>query len=195
MVAEDLPRQPVATERLHQQGPDGAAVLARARLQGDVVARMVVQDRQRVAAPAVVQAYPPLEVHLPQVVGLASLEALHASAPLSRSGAQKPVAPEDAAHRAGRRQRALEALVLEDLADLAASPYRMLATQPKHSALQSRAAARRAAAGPAAALAQTGLAILPIAAKPLVSVCPAYLVAAAQLRKAQIPTQTVRNEL
>ncbi len=192
MVAEDLPRQPVATERLHQQGPDGAAVLARARLQGDVVARMVVQDRQRVAAPAVVQAYPPLEVHLPQVVGLASLEALHASAPLSRSGAQKPVAPEDAAHRAGRRQRALEALVLEDLA---ASPYRMLATQPKHSALQSRAAARRAAAGPAAALAQTGLAILPIAAKPLVSVCPAYLVAAAQLRKAQIPTQTVRNEL
>src|SRR5215510_9202943 len=69
-------RQAIAAKRQLQASLHGAALLVGTRLQTQVIARMIVQHCQRMAAASIGKRYPTLEVHLPKQVRRRLLEAL-----------------------------------------------------------------------------------------------------------------------
>src|SRR5262249_37635039 len=84
------------------------------------IARVIVDDRQRMAAsPAGGKV--PLEIHLPQLVGLFTLEALVRPRMFARPLLELPMPPQNLGNRARRRYHQL-ASPGQNVGDLAAAP-------------------------------------------------------------------------
>src|SRR6202522_847889 len=120
--------QAITLERLGQTILDRLRLLVRAGGDAQGVARMVVQHRQRMAAPSGSHRNVPLEVHLPEPVGTRMLEP-NESRMLGRlGGVEAAVAPQNLRDRRGRRQTLL-AQILQPPAQFASAPRRMLASK------------------------------------------------------------------
>src|SRR5260370_11366836 len=76
VVDEERLRQAVAAEGQFQTAAYGIAALIGASLQAQVIARMIVYHRQRMALRVVAKPHPALEVHLPQQIWRRHLKAL-----------------------------------------------------------------------------------------------------------------------
>ena len=109
VVDQETVGQPIALEDRDQVGLHGRGALVGTGRQAEGVARVVVEDGQRVAAPSA--AGPAgFEVHLPQGVGVRMLKALEGArlaGPLR--GVQGAMPPQDRGDGGGRGQR-LDAL-------------------------------------------------------------------------------------
>ena len=143
----------VALEGRDQVRAHGGGALVGAGDQAQGVARVVVEDRQRMAA-AGATGPPGLEVHLPQGVGIGVFEALpgaRLAGPLR--GVQLVVPPQDGRDGGGRRQR-LDALAGQQHPQLAAAPGGVLRPQRQHGPLDGRGRLRRTAVRPPRAVLQ-----------------------------------------
>ena len=97
---------------------------------------MIVQHRQRMT-PSRSHREVALEIHLPKIVRRGMFEP-RPLARLTRPGTVQPiVATQDLGDRRGRR-RIVDPIVLQDLADLAPAPRRMIAANRKHPLLHRR---------------------------------------------------------
>jgi len=122
VVAEDRQGQAVALKGLLQLRLHRQALLIGAGLQQEVVAAVIVAGGQGIAALAVVDEEVALEVHLPQLIGCASLEALaRAAADAVHKPLQLALTTEDGGDGAGRGHM-LSALITQHLGDLTRAP-------------------------------------------------------------------------
>ncbi len=159
--------QPVALEGRDQVDLHGGGALIGTGDQAEGVARVVVEDGQRMTAPGAAGPAA-LEVHLPQGVGRGMLEALpgaRLAGPLRRI--QLVVAAQDGRDRRGRRQR-LDTLPSQQHAQLAAAPGGVLGAQGQHRLLDGRGGLRRTVVGPSRAVPQPRRALSGVAPQPLV---------------------------
>ena len=139
VVDVDALRQTVLRKRLHQCRLHAFSALVGQCQQQDVVARVVVKDGQWVAAPAIVHPDVPLEVHLPQGIGVGMLKAQLRCGGLARLDADAPVAVQDVGDGAGGDGNLLAAF--EQMGDFAPAPGRMGITHGKHLRFKRRIAA------------------------------------------------------
>src|SRR5262249_46791835 len=119
VVAENRLGQADVAEDVPEDGLDGGEGLVGAGAQGQQVAAVVVEDRQR-HAPAPLDLPRALEVELPELVGGLALEALGRRGVGPRRAGDPTVAAEDG--RDGPRRRRGAALGLEEGVELARPP-------------------------------------------------------------------------
>ena len=139
VVDVDALRQAVLCKRLYQRRLHAFPALVGQCQQEDVVARVVVQDGQWVAASAVVHPDVSFEIHLPQGIGVGMLETLPRRRRLARLGADTPVAVQDVGDGAGGDVDFLVAL--EQVGDFAPTPGRMGIAHGKYLRFKRRIAA------------------------------------------------------
>ncbi len=151
VVGVDAQRQPVALERLDELIAHSGRVGARQRVQAKVEARVVVQQRERMATPGQ-RGEVALEVDLPQTVRSFVLEALPGPGGVAGRGTDQVVPMQDARDGAGRH--ASLAKVRQAPGDLAAAPGGVLATNGQHGLLDGIATASGAAQRAATAVMQ-----------------------------------------
>src|SRR5579859_6772106 len=118
-----------------------AALLVAAGRKADRVARVVVDDRQRMAAALAGKRHPALEVHLPEKVRRLLLEAPSGARAAERR--PDPIMPEQNL-MCRRARRHLAAVTLQAAHDLARSPRRAIIAHGKHPRFGRRRAAVRA---------------------------------------------------
>src|SRR5262245_15933065 len=134
VVDEESLRQPVTTERPLQSALHGAALLVGAGLKTQVIARMIVEHGQWMAAAAVAQLHPALEVHLPEQVRRRLFKALLRRRSTHR-GNDATIPVQDLVHR--RECRRFHPLTFQAAGDLARPPGRMSITDRKNQSLNS----------------------------------------------------------
>ena len=167
VVAQDAPGPAMALEHRLQASAHRLAGLLAAGPDLQGVAGMVVQHRQRMTTSRV-QTEPALEIHLPKVVGLGVFEA-NPVARLARSRTVQDAAPAgDRGDRRGRRSRR-QALVQQNLADLAPAPAGVLATHRQDLGFHGRRGPARARQRPARPIRQPCEPMRPIRLEPLVA--------------------------
>src|SRR5579863_2291617 len=120
--------QAITLERLGQPVLDRLRLLVRTGGDAQGVARMVVQHRQRMAAPSGSHRNVPFEIHLPEPVGTRMLEANESGVLGRLGGVEAAVAPQNLRDRRGRRQTHL-AQILQSPTQFASAPRRMLASK------------------------------------------------------------------
>ena len=177
VVGQDRPWQPPPTETRDQDALHRGQILPIGGRQGEQVAAVVVDQRQRMH-PTLAQRAVAHEVELPQIVGGRPLEPPRGGA--GRFGAQQRGVAEDARDRA-RRRHAGAVGATQGMVDLAATPRGM---RPAHIADQighRRRGHLRGGVGPPRAIGQPGHAVGGIAAQPFVTGLGADAEAAAQL--------------
>ena len=130
VIHQHLIGQAIASEHLAQARLDGRATLIGTRFQPKRVARVIVQDGQRMDATVPLrQRHMAFEVHLPQLIGQRSFKA----SPSMRHplGGLEPTVPtQNLGHRAGPRRHL--AALLQARRDLAATPGRMRIAECEH---------------------------------------------------------------
>src|SRR5262245_60811235 len=129
----------------------GAALLIRARLQAQRIARVVVEDRQWMAALPIGERPPALEVHLPEHVRRWHLKALGCSRPAQRWH-DPAVSSQNLMH--SRERRNLHILAFQAGGDLARAPGWMSVADRKHKLLNRCVTAVRACVRSARAILQ-----------------------------------------
>ena len=132
-------RQPVAAEGGAQLPAHRLALLIAASRQHNIVARVIVEHGERMAAAAAMHREVTLVVHLPKLVRARPLEALPRPAMSGRPGFRQPVvSAQDLGNRA-RRGHARLAMLLELPLDLAPTPDVVAEiAQPEHFGLHRR---------------------------------------------------------
>src|SRR4051794_18908098 len=122
VIDEETIRQAVVAEGHLEPIAHGIAALIGTGLQAQIIARMIVHHRQRMALRFVAEPDPALEVHLPQLVRFRHLEALACRrAAQWRLDTMRPA--QDLMHRGDRRR--VDVLALQAACNLAGSPGRM----------------------------------------------------------------------
>ena len=153
-------RQPVALKDAFQMVFHPAGALRMAGSQAHQEARMIVQHGERMTHRTVHHLEVPLEVHLPQLVGLRHLKPLHRPVLLPLVRRQHVMATQDGRDRAGRRHR-LHALLQQLPLDLAPTPRRMFRAHFEHSPLRPGATPARAVLGATTTIIQPRLSFAP----------------------------------
>src|SRR5438874_6650594 len=172
-------RQTIATEDLYQALAGSHVLLVAAGLKPQGIARMVVENGERMTAAAADREMA-LEVHLPQIVGLIALEALVRSRMFAAVLLELAIAAQDGGDGARHRRRCQAGA--QHFGDLAAAPGIVaLSPDAQHFRFHRRRRPLRARMRPARAIAKPGAAFLSIAGKPLIAFVPADPEAPAQL--------------
>jgi len=160
--------QAIAAEHHHQAFARRTILMVGARLDAQRIARMIVDDCERVATTAA-QGEVALEVHLPQLIGLLALEALIRTGMLACALLELAVTPQDLGNRA-RRRCDLPAVALEHLRDLAPAPGIVaVLANAQHCGFDRLAGARRAVMRAPRPISKTGPALRRVPPKPLVA--------------------------
>src|SRR6266702_3241779 len=160
--------QDIAAEHHHQAFTRRTILMVGARLDAQRIARMIVDDCERVATTAA-QGEVALEVHLPQLIGLLALEALIRTGMLACALLELAVTPQDLGNRA-RRRCDLPAVALEHLRDLAPAPGIVaVLANAQHCGFDRLAGARRAVMRAPRPISKTGPALRRVPPKPLVA--------------------------
>src|SRR5262249_17071056 len=124
--------QAIAAKRQLQASLHGAALLVGTRVQTQVIARMIVQHRQRMATASIAKLYPALEIHLPKQVRRGLLKAL--VRPSSACWTNNTImAAQDLVH--GGKGRSSDPLTFKTACDLARSPRRVGVAQRQNTFL------------------------------------------------------------
>jgi len=152
--------QPIAPEDRRQLGLHRALALIATSPQPERIARVIVDHRQRVAAPGGDRKMP-LVVHLPQLIRCRPLKPFKWPVLSARCSIDAVMAVQDCGDGAGARRR-LVTEILQPATDLAAAPGRVLVTNRQHLCLHRRRGAGRRALRATRAIRQTRLALLPI---------------------------------
>src|SRR6516164_9444201 len=103
VVHQHRGRQPIATKYTGERILHGHAALVGAGLEQHGEARMIIEHRQRMAACASDEREVSLEVHLPQLIGYAALEALPGSGSRRALRFNQTMAVQDLGDRARRQ--------------------------------------------------------------------------------------------
>src|SRR6187402_1261695 len=194
VIGVDLARQPVSGERPFQMGLHSGCRLERARLQHHVEARMVIEHGQRMAPAFAHGSKVALEIHLPQLVGLLTLEALPGGG-IGRCSRRNPVvAMQNPGNRAGGRRRHRR-LIAQEPGDLARAPGGVARAHAEHVLLKRGRGDRWRVQRPAGLIGQSGDAIFFISIKPFVAGLAAHTEASAQIGKGHALMQSEFDEL
>ena len=130
VVPEQLVGQSLAAKGPGQLRLHRALFLIRTGGQQHVVAGMIVEHAQRMAA-ARIEGEVPLEIHLPELVGAGPFETREGRGRRAGRRGDEAMPGQDAGERAGRRQAGV-AEILETAAQLARAPGGMRAAQRHH---------------------------------------------------------------
>ena len=167
VVHQHRTRQAVAAKQRGQAIANRAVLLVAARLDAQRITRVIVEHRQRMAAPAGHREMT-LEIHLPQLVGFGALEA-NMRPGMLRAAIELAVAAQDIADRACCRHRPAARLAHRP-GDLAAAPGVVARRpDPQHLGFHSRLGSRRAGVRPARAIRQPARALRLVTLQPLVA--------------------------
>jgi hypothetical protein len=133
VVDEECLRQAIAPERQFQTIADCLAALIGASLQAQVIAGMIIHDRQRMAARLIAKLDPTLEVHLPQQIRCRHLKTLGSDRAF-RQGADAVKPAQNRMHC--RECRRTLPFALQAAHNLASPPSRMRVTHRKNAFLK-----------------------------------------------------------
>ena len=168
IVTEDLARHAIALEGPLKIGTDISIGLTWARPQTESVAAMIVEDGQRMAALSISQGEVALEIHLPELIGSGSLEALPRLGMAARARFDQAPAHEDLMGRADRGQTSMTRID-QTSEQFASTPGGMLAAELQQRLLLVWAELGWAAVRAFGLIDQSGLAALGESPEPLVA--------------------------
>src|SRR6478735_2371972 len=194
VVHEHALRQPIAAKNGRQLRLHRLALFVRARRQAKREPRMIVEDRQRMAALARAQSEVTLEVHLPQLVRRRTLETFPRLMFLALVGIDLAMPRQDRLHRARRGQLPLPQR-LQPRPQLAGAPGRMFVSQRNNRLLDLRGRPSRRLMRPPRPIDQSLRAFLAKPLEPLIAGHPTNPKLPAQLRVIRTFPSSQRTKL